>query len=290
MIDDTCRFVGDRDATLVAYLYGEIDPGERGIFEAHLDSCSRCRTDLSALGGVREALARWAPPEPTFAGTSLTTFPPGTPVQGPSVVQPARRTLWKELGDIPAWAQVAAAMLFLGVAGGVANLDVRYDAQGLTVRTGWSRSPAVGNAGGAQTDRPVGGAMIDAANKRGGAAPWRSDLAALEQQLRQELRPSQLTSGAMPVVPAGSARWSKSPAADAELMRRVRALVDESEKRQQRELALRVAEVVRDVGDQRRADLRRIDLSLNGVQNSLGVEVLKQRQSLNYLLQVSQRP
>ena len=299
MIDDTCRFIGDRDATLVAYLYDEIDPAERGIFEVHLASCARCRTDLSALGGVRAALARWAPPEPSFAGASVATLAPvtvtpRTPTQVPPVVTSevrAHRALWKELGDIPAWAQVAAAMLFMGVAAGMANLEVRYDAQGVTVRTGWSKSAAVGSLSGGQASRATAGDAIAQAGNTGAAPPWRADLVALEKQLRQELRPGLSTSGpGTPASPGGNTGNIRTQAADAELMRRVRALVDESEKRQQRELALRVAEVVRDVSDQRRADLRRIDLSLNGVQNSLGVEVLKQRQSLNYLLQVSQRP
>jgi ubiquinone biosynthesis protein UbiJ len=76
---------------------------------------------------------------------------------------------------------------------------------------------------------------------------------------------------------------------DADLMRRVRALIDETEKRQNRELALRIGEVLRDVNAQRQADLVRIDRSLGLVQNDLGVEVLKQRQSLNYLMRVNQR-
>jgi hypothetical protein len=38
-------------------------------------------------------------------------------------------------------------------------------------------------------------------------------------------------------------------ASDADVTRRVRALVDESEKRQQRELALRIAELLRAVND-----------------------------------------
>ena len=63
------------------------------------------------------------------------------------------------------------------------------------------------------------------------------------------------------------------------MLRRVRALVDESEQRQQRELALRVAEVLRDVNAQRQADLVKIDRSLGVVQNNLGVEVMKQRSS-----------
>ena len=41
---------------------------------------------------------------------------------------------WRE---IPAWAQAAAAVLLLGVAAGLANLDIRYDGEGLRVRTGW---------------------------------------------------------------------------------------------------------------------------------------------------------
>jgi hypothetical protein len=75
-------------------------------------------------------------------------------------------------------------------------------------------------------------------------------------------------------------------------MRRVRALVGESERRQQRELALRVAELVRDVNAQRQADLRRIDQNLGLMQNKTNVEVLRNREMLNYVAQrvSSQRP
>ena len=61
-------------------------------------------------------------------------------------------------------------------------------------------------------------------------------------------------------------------------MRRVRALIDESERRQQRELALRVAEVVRDVNAQRQADLVKIDRSLGFIQNSTSASMMKQRE------------
>ena len=80
-----------------------------------------------------------------------------------------------------------------------------------------------------------------------------------------------------------------APMSDADLVKRVRALVDESEKRQQRELALRVAEVVRDVAAQRQADLVKIDRTLGVVQNNLGVEVLRDRQRLDILYRASQR-
>jgi len=63
----------------------------------------------------------------------------------------------------------------------------------------------------------------------------------------------------------------------------VRKLLDESEKRQQRELALRVAEVMRDVNLQRQADLVKIDRYVGAVESKVGVEVLKNRQKMNQM-------
>ena len=83
--------------------------------------------------------------------------------------------------------------------------------------------------------------------------------------------------GAGPHVPPAS------PASDADVTRRVRALVEESEKRQQRELALRIAELLRDVNAQRQADLVKIDRTLGVVQNNVGIEVMKNRQQINQM-------
>ena len=259
MTEIMCGYSGDREAALVASLYDDGDPALRAAFEAHLTGCGRCRDELDALRGVRVQLGRWAPPEPSFAVISRQS----------SGVSPSRQSWWRE---IPAWAQVAAAVLLVGVSAGIANLDVRYDANGLSVRTGWSKQPPAPAAGVARND--------------GAAAPWRADLTALERQLKTEFRVAQVSAAAVaPVAPTPRA----ASAADADVLRRVRALLDESEKRQQRELALRVAEVVRDVNAQRQADLVKIDRSLGVVQNNLGVEVMKQRQSLNLLYRASQR-
>jgi hypothetical protein len=93
-----------------------------------------------------------------------------------------------------------------------------------------------------------------------------------------------------PASPAQPAALPKSASSDTDLMRRMKALIDESERRQQSELALRVNEVVREVNSQRQADLRKIDQNIGLVQNRTGVEVLRQREMLNYLVQrVSQR-
>jgi hypothetical protein len=78
-----------------------------------------------------------------------------------------------------------------------------------------------------------------------------------------------------------------------QLMSRVRTLVDssigESERRQQREMATRVAQVQGEWGVQRRADLVRLQQGLGWVQGQTGAEVAQQRQLINYLLTVSQK-
>jgi hypothetical protein len=82
-------------------------------------------------------------------------------------------------------------------------------------------------------------------------------------------------------------------AASPDVFRRVRTLIDDSERRQQRELALRLAEAIRDVNAQRQADLVRIDRSIGAMQSNTGREMLRQRnEMLNYvsLRTASQRP
>ena len=66
-------------------------------------------------------------------------------------------------------------------------------------------------------------------------------------------------------------------------------MIDDSEQRQQRELALRAAEMVRDFGAQRNDDLARIERTFGQMDGTTGVEVAQQRQMINYLMRVSQR-
>ena len=260
MTDMLCGYA-NRDETIVAFLYDELEPEPRRDFNAHLLTCTLCRDEVAGLRAVRTSLARWEPP----ALTSLQSPVPET----------SRPAWWHA---VPAWAQVAAALLFLGVSAGIANLDVRYDQNGLSITTGWNKNtPASPKF---VADRPSEGGTKPVTNQSPAGAPWRADLAALEGQLRAELHASQASAPAQPRTASSS---------DAETLRRVRVLLDESEKRQQRELALRIAEVVRDVDTQRRADLRNIDHTLGLVRNDLGVEVMKQRQSLNLLYRASQR-
>jgi len=258
MTDQACAFDGDREQTLIAYMYDDIAPTDRAAFAAHLTTCVRCRGELHALRAVRQGLTQWAPPEPLFAGRSSAATPP-------VALHERRARSWRE---VPVWAQAAAAMLVLGISAGIANLNVHYGADGLTMRTGWSKA------------QPA--AVVETSGRRDvtlTSAPWRDDLAALERRLRSEWQSSD--AAARPVL-------ARSTASDDEVVRRVQAMIKESERRQQSELALRVGGVMHDVNVARAADLARIEQTLGAIQNTTGAELMKQRyQMANYLSQVS---
>jgi len=248
MTETVCNYP-DRDEHLVAFVYDDIDAAVRTSFGSHLSACRYCQEDLSTLRGVRSTLSTWAPPEPVFS------------TRESRALSPEPRAWWHEM---PAWAQVAAALFVLGISATIANLDVRYDRSGLTIRTGWSTPRAAALA-------PVN------------AAPWRAELTALENQLRSEMKASQA------VVTAASAPAVQPAMSDAEFRRRVRVLLDESEKKQETELAFRLVQFQNDISAQRQADLTKINQNLGFIQRDTRGELLKQREGMNYLLKVSQK-
>jgi hypothetical protein len=320
MSDTFCGYDGPRDEMIVAYVYGELAAGERAAFTRHLTRCLVCQREVEALNDLRVELAEWSPPSlgrstagdivsrtlgradggvggsnigstaGNGAGVSAVNHPghgAGSvigsivptravgseralrTVEGADAAS-ARRALWR---DLPAWAQFAAAMLFVGVAAGLANLQITYDSSGLLVRTGWSRGAVVQPAG-AEAVPAVTAAELAAASMR------------LRSELRAELR-ADLQTAVAANVPV-SAPLSKTD--QDEMIRQVRALLKDSEQRQQRELALRVAEVAQDAQAQRQADLVRIDRTLGALQNTTGTAVRRQEQLLNNLaVRVSQR-
>ena len=259
MNETFCTYSGKRDEAIVAYLYGEMQGDERTAFDRHLVACAPCRAELVDLRDVRSELARWGSPEPA-AHVPFSVQIPRQPV----VVARAR--------SIPVWAQAIAATLVLGAAAGVANLDVSYSrAAGLSVRTGW-RHPAAATTN-------VTATPASAAQGTVSPAPWTADLAALERDLRAVLEQR-------PV-----ATIAASSGGDEAVLRRVRQLVQDSERRQESELALRVAEAVREIQMQRQADLVKIDRTLGLMQNRTGLEVMRTQRQMNSLAQqVSQRP
>ena len=46
MIETICTYSG-RDDLLIAYLYDDIEPGDRATFSAHLQACGRCTRELA---------------------------------------------------------------------------------------------------------------------------------------------------------------------------------------------------------------------------------------------------
>jgi anti-sigma factor RsiW len=241
-------------AALASYLYRECDADERAAIEAHLAVCAACASELAALGATRSALASWAPPE-TELGFRIVSE---REVQdaAANVLRPAR--WWRQ--PLPAWAQAAAAILIFA-AGGLLGMRA-----GTTVA---APGPVVASAPApaAATVSPVSA----------------DDLASLERRLRGEMISlRRAAQGAPATLQAGG---------DEQLLQRVRALLAESERRQEREMSIRLAQVLRDVDMQRRTDLARIEDTFGQMQGVTGAELLQQREVINYLRRVSsQRP
>ena len=252
-------FTCDDKATLIAYLYGDVDAATRQRVDAHLETCARCAEELTALGDVRAELSLWVPPDAElgFAIVKKSDQPTAP------VLRPAQ--WWR---TVPAWAQAAAAVLVLAAGLGIANLQVRSGPDGFSVTTGWMvpalSEPSAREAG----ERRVEGAPAN--------DDWRTGLASLEQQLRNEIR------AARDQQPA-TVRASAPATADEATIRRVQQLLAASEERQARELALRMTQFAADVNMQRRADLQLISKGFG----QFDEQMLRQRQMLNNVMRVS---
>jgi hypothetical protein len=250
----------DDTDTLVAYLYGEVDEATRRRVDDHLRRCAACADEVGGLSRVRADLAGWAPPQPELGFTIVRSPQPAAPA---AVIRPAR---WQPTA-MPAWARAVAAVLVLAVGLAVANIQVRYDASGFRVSTGWMSPVAT----------PVGPAMDAAA---GSQADWRPALASLADELRREMRRAEPAA-----VPVSGIRASTD---GEQTMRRVSALIAQSEERQRQELAKQLIQVGRDFDTQRRADLMRINQVFGRLDGQTGEVARTQRQMLDYIVRVSQ--
>lgn len=261
------KFTCDDKATLVAYLYNEIDEADRRRVDEHLRECAACETEVGALAGVRTELTQWAPPNAELGFTIVRNHavqqneqPATSPVPAASEVRSAQ--WW---GAVPVWAQALAAVLVLAVSAAVANVQVKSGPDGLVVSTGWmTPASAPASPGQAVTPDP-------------GGEQWRTALTALETQLREEIRANQ---------PAGVVRAASRSEVDEATLRRVQEMLAASESRQNRQLALRVTQLTRDMNIQRRSDLLRVEQAIGHT----SVEMAKQRQTVNYLIRASTTP
>lgn len=255
---------------LVSYLYDDLADGDRARFESHLRGCAECRSELKALREVRADLAAWAPPEPDFGfrvvrggrdAASRDAIPPP---------MPSWRAWWT-----PAAGFAAAAVLVLAAASAIARIEVRRGPDGLTVRTGWSAfAPAApsaerGSFGGTTSSGPRDVRL---------SSPTDAEfMAGIERRL-VALESASRDSG----LRNASTLSARSP--DAEIIRRVRELLAQSETRQQGELALRLSQVIRDVDMKRAADLNAVRQGLGRIDANVTEEAAMHRELRNYIL------
>lgn len=232
---------------LVAYLYDELDPSAKRTYESHVSSCAECRDEIAALRATRGQIARWTPPEPDF-GFRI--------VRGAAAPPPSR------FGITPAWGLAAAAMLVLALGAAIANLDVRYGPAGLSVRTGWQHAPGA----------PATATLADSNAATG--VDWKARAEALDKRVR-------VLEQALDRPPASAVqRTAAADGSDAATLEDVRALVGQSETRQQRALAARLQQLSRDVDAQRRVDLAAIDQGMARLQTTSGAEVKQYRDAI----------
>jgi hypothetical protein len=260
----TCNFAGDRTDAIVEYLYGEADSLSHHAFARHLAACTMCRDEVGALRSVQRTLGAWAPPEPRRALTADTPH-------GRSAIRlaPPASSNGSRWSSVPVWARAAAAVLCVGLGLGAANLRVNVNQGSVSVQTGWGRvSPQVAADVSASRATALSESSLESLRE------------SLRNELRDEIRASSASASASPPAANPSAVGFVS---DATILQKVKTMLTQSEQRQQRDLALRLGELLNDVQAQRRADLARVDRNIGLVQNSTGMEVLRQREMLNSL-------
>jgi hypothetical protein len=154
----------------------------------------------------------------------------------------------------PAWGLAAAAVLLLAIGAGIANLDIRYGNDGLVVRTGWRHADDLAQQSAAANVAPV---------------DWKSQADQLDQRVRQIER-------------ALATHQQSSPIQNASVSEeRVRDIVGQSETRQQRAFAARLADMTREFDARRQLDLAMIDQGMTRLQNTSAGEVRQYREYLN---------
>lgn len=253
-------FACDDKQTLIAYLYEEVDAATRSRIEAHLTACAGCAAEVRALGNVRAGLAEWTPPDAGLGFAVVRT----SELQSRTVLRPAPGQWWQ---TVPTWARAAAAVLALAAGAGIANVQVRSNAEGVVVTTGWmAPAPLSETAGRDARGMQVEGPATD---------EWRAALVSLEQRLRRDLQSAREKEPVRSAAPVDEAT-----------IRRVQQLLAASEQRQDRQLALRFTQFAREMDMMRRADFQRITRGFG----QFDEQMLRQQQMLNNVIRVSAIP
>jgi len=244
---------------LVSYLYEDLNDMDRAKLDMHLRTCETCRDELNALRGVRVDLATWAPPLPDL-GFRLVRDARDAKAAPTAVA--GWRAWWT-----PAAGLAAAAVLVLAAASALAHIEVHRGPDGITVRTGWSTALAIA--------RPA------ARDVQLAAASSAVDPAALQEI---ERRINTLETALRNAPQVRNASTLSARASDAEMIRRVHDMLAQSETKQQSELALRIAQVIRDFDAQRNSDLVRIQQGLGRIDAITTAEATAHRELTNYIM------
>ena len=242
----------NRGDLLVSYVYDEISDRDRRDVEAHLAGCAECREEIEGLRSTRSHLTLWAPPQPDLGFRIIRGGAAGEPI----AALPRRR--WA-----PAFAFAAAAVIVLAVAAAIANVDVQYGPEGLSVRTGWAR----GTQPAALAD-----ATQPAANLRPVAG---TEFAELIRRLDHIERTLAQNPSSAAVQSASTTTFS-----EAAILRQVREIVREAETRQQNATNRLLLQVATDFDAQRRMDIQNIQRGLGQYQTLTNAEIASQRDSL----------
>ena len=246
--------------TLVAYLYGEVDADVRREVERHLRTCGVCAREAEGLQDVRQDLQLWMPPEPEFGFSIVQNN--GTAPRGGTVLTSGR---WASLHSLPAWAQVAAAALFIAAATAIANVQVRSTSEGVVVTTGWM-----------QQAQPIAATPVVAPSNE----EWRHALVALEQNLRTEMAAQAAIKTAVMQPAPGVTNESTA------VLRRVQSMIEASEERQRQEMALRFAQAERSWNMRWTSDRATLNRQLGNLQGrTMAVQVGQQEIMNQFKLQ-----
>src|SRR5688500_18701394 len=247
--------IADNHDALLDYLYEEGDPAERLKIRQHLQECAACSVAVLEFQSVRGMLSDWTPPP---AQLGFRVVQDGGQSPRATVEQGARGGWWRGLGATTSnqswrgWAPQIAAAVLLFVAGmAVSQVRIDYSDGALPVRT-QSAEPGSTAAG-------IRNASITLPSQAGGAVPINNgavDLDELERRILARLQSSNASANDIEL-----------------LLQRVRAMIDQSEQRQQRELALRLSQASRELDTQREADMLRVQQEL-GQQHDATMEYL----------------
>jgi anti-sigma factor RsiW len=164
-----------------------------------------------------------------------------------------RQAWWAPSSRLGAWAQAAAAVLLFAAGVAVSQLNFNYADGALTV----------------------------------GARPAEMNVPAMRNasiELVPEVGSSLSRATTEPVAPSAT---NTNNTDIEQLLQRVRSMIEQSELRQQRELALRLSQVAREVDTQHRADLLRIQQNLGQFEMQTGAQIDQQQQIMDYLVRTS---